>query len=530
MADPRMLTADESVLRNVLERHAAERPDQVFAIFDGGDRWTYAALASRVRRAASALYDLGVRQDDCVAVWLPNGPDILVAWFAINYLGAVYVPINVAYRGALLKHAIDLSSAEIAIMHGGLIERLADIDCATLRRVIALGDEAVAPPGLELLPATLLDEGADALVPLTRPVEPWDVQSIIFTSGTTGPSKGVLSTYMHLATTGLSHPRVNDQDRQLVTLPMFHAGGTGAVYRMLLAGGSIVMVASFRTQDFWPVVVGHGVTAVVLLGVMSAFLVNEPLGDMPAHRLRHVLVLPLDKTAIEFGKRFGCDVRTVFNMTETSMPIISDINPTALGSCGRPRPGIEARIVDEFDCEVANGDLGELLLRSDAPWVLAQGYYRNPEATAAAWRNGWFHTGDRFRKDAEGNYYFVDRAKDAIRRRGENISSFEVEAELGAHPAVREAAVVAVQSDVSEDEVMAVVALSDGATLDPIEMIEFLRPRMAHFMIPRYLRIVAELPKTPTMKVQKHVLRADGITPDTWDRVAAKIEIRRERL
>jgi crotonobetaine/carnitine-CoA ligase len=173
---------------------------------------------------------------------------------------------------------------------------------------------------------------------------------------------------------------------------------------------------------------------------------------------------------------------------------------------------------------------GELILRTDMPWAMNGGYHRNPEATAAAWRNGWFHTGDAFRRDAEGTFYFVDRLKDAIRRRGENISSFEVEREIIAHPNVREVAVVATQSEFAEDEVLAVVAPMPGCSVDAAELAEFLRPRLPHFMVPRYIRFLDELPKTPTQKVQKHLLRADGRTPDTWDSAAAGLQFKRERL
>ena len=217
-------------------------------------------------------------------------------------------------------------------------------------------------------------------------------------------------------------------------------------------------------------------------------------------------------------------------MTEISTPLVSGPNPSPVGTCGRPRSGVDVRIVDEHDCEVEPGAVGELIVRTDRPWAMNHGYFRNPEATARAWRNGWFHTGDAFRVDAAGNYFFVDRIKDAIRRRGENISSFEVETEVGAHPAVKEAAAVAVASDEGEDEVLVAVSLADGARLDPEDLIRFLLPRMAHFMVPRYVRVVDELPKTPTQKVQKHVLRTEGLTADTWDRAAAGIEVKRERI
>jgi crotonobetaine/carnitine-CoA ligase len=185
-------------------------------------------------------------------------------------------------------------------------------------------------------------------------------------------------------------------------------------------------------------------------------------------------------------------------------------------------------VVDDNDCEVAPGQVGELILRSDSPWAMNHGYYKNPEATAKAWRNDWFHTGDGFRYDEDGNFFFVDRIKDAIRRRGENISSFEVENEVVAHPDIAEAAAIPVPSELGEDDVMIVVAPVNGATIDSKQLFEFLVPRMAHFMLPRYVRVVAELPKTPTQKVQKHLLKSDGVTADTWDREDAGIEIKRE--
>jgi crotonobetaine/carnitine-CoA ligase len=264
---------------------------------------------------------------------------------------------------------------------------------------------------------------------------------------------------------------------------------------------------------------------------MVPFLLKLPPGPGDRdHTLKKVVLVPLSDDAQAFADRFGVDVYTTFNMTETSWPLVSERNPAARGTCGRPRPGVEARIVDDNDCEVAPGAAGELILRTDTPWAMNHGYHNNPEATARAWRNGWFHTGDAFRRDEDGNFFFVDRLKDAIRRRGENISSFEVEAELMAHPAVREAAAVAVPSEHGEDEVLAVVAPVAGGSVDPAELLGFLVPRMPHFMVPRYVRVLAELPKTPTQKVQKNLLRADGVTPDTWDREAAGIRVRRERL
>jgi crotonobetaine/carnitine-CoA ligase len=179
---------------------------------------------------------------------------------------------------------------------------------------------------------------------------------------------------------------------------------------------------------------------------------------------------------------------------------------------------------------VARGAVGQLIMRSDTPWSLNAGYYRNPEATAEAWRNGWFHTGDAFRQDEEGNYYFVDRIKDSIRRRGENVSSAEVEFEVNGHPDVKETAAIAVASEFGEDEVMIVVRAVEGRTIDAQGLLMYLLPRMPHYMVPRYIRVVDDFPRTPTQRVQKHLLRKEGVTADTWDRERAGITVRRERL
>jgi crotonobetaine/carnitine-CoA ligase len=300
---------------------------------------------------------------------------------------------------------------------------------------------------------------------------------------------------------------------------------------MLARGGSCVLPERFSTDTFWPLVRETQTTAVFLLGVMATFLLKAPPGPQDRdHKVRKCFIVPLNDGAQEVHERFGVDVYTIFNMTEISSPIVSEPNPQVRGTCGKVRPGVDVRLVDDNDCEVEVGQVGEMIVRTDRPWAMNSGYYKNPEATARAWRNGWFHTGDAFRMDAQGNFFFVDRIKDAIRRRGENISSFEVEAEIVRFPAVREAAAVAVPSDLGEDEVMAIVAPAPGATIDPAALIEFLRDRLAYFMIPRYVRVLPELPKTPSAKVLKADLRRQGITADTWDREQAGIVIRRDRI
>jgi crotonobetaine/carnitine-CoA ligase len=530
-SDPRVPPPEVCVLRPLLERRASETPDKIFAKFSDGGFWTYGTMRDVAVKTAAALQSLGVRQGDHVLSWLPNGRNALRIWFGLNYIGAVYVPINLAYKGSLLQHVVRNSDARLMVAHGDLVGRLADIDRSRLETVVALDGAPGALDDVTLLGAEALDREDLELKPLDRPIEPWDTQSIIYTSGTTGPSKGVLSSYCHLYTmAGESFYFLDSDDRYMIVLPLFHVGGTLAVFAMLARGGSIAVVEAFDTKSIWPLVRATETTVLVLLGVMAHFLSKQPAGpEDRQHPVRKVIMVPV-QDAVAFSERFGVDVYTVFNMTEISSPIISGRNPPTDGSCGRKRAGVDVRLVDENDVEVEIDAVGELVVRTDRPWAMNHGYYKDPEATARAWRNGWFHTGDAFRVDGQGNYFFVDRLKDVIRRRGENISSFEVETEVCTHPAVREAAAVAVPSEVSEDDLLVAISLAEGQSLDPLELINYLIPRMAYFSVPRYVRILPHLPKTPTQKILKHVLRREGVTADTWDREKAGVRLRRERL
>lgn len=528
---------DSCVLPYILARAARERGDQTFAAFDDGSIWTFADAAEQARRLGAGLRAVGVGRHDSVLVWQPNGKIALAAWFGINMLGAVFVGINTAYRGSLLKHVVENSDARVLVCHPDLAPLL--LDCAPFSQlktvfteVADLADrEKFEAAGLTLLPVSELQIHPGGDLPVDG-IMPWDVQSICYTSGTTGPSKGVLSSYRHLFTMGMECTEgTTDADRWMINLPLFHVGGTLFVTGAVGRGGSIAMLRQFKTESFLEVCEQLGATAGCLLGSMATFLMRQPPRDADkAHSLKRVMVVPLSEDARLLRDRFGFSVYTVFNMSEISCPIRSCDNPPTRGSCGQVRPGVEARIVDQNDFEVPIGQVGELVLRTDEPWTLSHGYHKMPEATARAWRNGWFHTGDAFRRDEDGNYFFVDRVKDAIRRRGENISSFEVEAEILAHPSVLETAVVGVPSEHGEEEVLAVLALKPGATIDNEELLSFLQKRLPHFMVPRFIRLVGALPKTATGKIEKHVLRSEGVTADVWDRDVAGIRIRRGKL
>ncbi|HEX2940787.1 MAG TPA: AMP-binding protein [Rhodopila sp.] len=526
---------DVCVLRYALERHAGTKPDETFAMFEGGEAWTFARTLELVRQMAAGLAQLGVRQGDRVIVMLPNGAWSVRALYAINYLGAVFVPINPAYRGALLEHVLRDSEAALAIIHPALLDRVLDVTAPALRRIVLTADDVSSRRHGQIVitgAETLLADPA-LVPPLERPIEPWHDQSVLYTSGTTGRSKGVLSSYMHSysAMSPGTWTCTRADDRHLLHMPVFHVGGAFIACVALCVGASIGVVEGFRTESFWHTVRELKVTAVFLLGAMATFLLKRPpSADDRTHMLRMVFIVPLGQSGPAFRDRFGVDVFTLFNMTEISTPLISDANPAKPNICGRPRAGVEVRLVDQHDRPVPVGRQGELIIRTAAPWAMNHGYNNNPAATAAAWRNGWFHTGDAFIQDEDGDFHFVDRLKDSIRRRGENISSYEVEVELLAHPDVREAAAIPVPSGESEDEVMVVIAPVQGRSIDPAEILAFLRSRVPAVMVPRFVRIIEELPKTPTAKVQKHLLRQEGLTPDTWDREKAGIRVRRETL
>lgn len=530
--EPKIPTAEDCVVPRLIDRYAAAKPDEMFIRFENGETWTWAQTRQKSLETAAALQARGVKPGDIVAAWAPNSAALVRAWFGANYAGAALAPINTSFRGRLLEHALAKTGARVMVVHPELALRLEGLSLAAVDRLMLTGptnapiNVAVAVESHEAL---IGDAAAAELVE----VQPWDTPVIIFTSGTTGPSKAVMTSYVQEWTTSrCTYGYMTGADRILVNLPMFHVGGITGVTAALAVGGSVALFESFDTRRFWDLVRETGSTTCSgLIGALTTFLAKEPLRpDDKDNPLRICTLSPVSEETVEVAGRFGFDYVSGFNMTEVSSPLITEVNETTLFSCGRPRTGVECRIVDAFDRELPDGEIGELVIRTDQPWQLFKGYLGDPEATAEAWRNGWFHTGDLLRRDAEGRFYFVDRKKDAIRRRGENISSVEIEIEVSAYPAVREVAAYGVDLPGGEQEVMVCVAPKAGASVDPKAMIEFLIPRMAHFMVPRFVRVEAELPKTPTNKIQKVDLRKEGVTPQTWDREAAGLRLKREKL
>ncbi|OWJ80283.1 AMP-binding protein [Haematobacter genomosp. 1] len=523
------LDREQAVLRNLLDRYVEDRPEALFVHFWPDVQWSYRMTWEKVRQRAATLHAHGVRRGSHVLCFMGNGPDLLVTWFAINYLCAVYIPLNTASRGRPLEHILSDADAPLMVAEAGLLDRLADVAPGKLRKVLAVGaGEIPAHADIEILPLHEVDHVDPAIFALETPIEPWDTLAIMYTSGTTGNPKGVVTSYAQLYTMGPDAFEVAPDDRCLICGPIFHCGSTLYVYAQLARGLSIGMMREFKTREFWSAVRGTGSTYCLLLGVMASFLLKEPSQpDDRDHPLRRAFITPFGEDGPLFAERFGVEAWTIYNMTEIASPLhAGPLRGSAglKGIAGRPRPWFDLRIVDANDIEVPEGATGELIIRSSRPWALMKGYHNAPAATVEAMRNGWFHTGDGFRRDAAGQFFFVDRLKDVIRRRGENISSFALEAEVTAHPDVRECAAVAVPSAFSEDEVLIVVTPVASRIIDAEALVAYLAAQLPKFMVPRYVRVMDDLPKTASGKIQKHILRTDGVTGDTFDReqVAAR--------
>jgi crotonobetaine/carnitine-CoA ligase len=532
--EPPAIGTAESTLSHVIARRLADSADKAWVMGEEG-AFTYRDIDRLANRLANGLARLGVRRGETVLLMLNNSIDFVGLWCALGKLGAIEVPVNCSYKGQLLARVMTDSRARIVIADAEYLPRLAEqaAELAGIETIVVRGAETTEPP---LAHARMVGfrEILDADDRFTAvPLSPWDHAAIMYTSGTTGPSKGVVVSHGHAyeyARGVIDMLEIERNDIYYAPLPLFHIAGQWAViYAAAIAGATAVLPDTFSVQRFWPTVRRHRATCVFLLGAMANLLHRQPPevadAENPVERL---LMVPLIPEVEAFKVRFGCLVSTTWGGTEMNCPTRSGFALTNNRTCGRVDERLyEVRIVDENDQELPPGVPGEAVVRPKLPWIVMAGYWNRPDWTVQAWRNLWLHTGDMLMKDAEGNLYFVDRTKDAIRRRGENISSMEVEQEINAHPDVLECAVIPVDSEETEQEVMAVVVAKPGRQIAPEALIEFLADRMAYFMVPRYLEFATERPKTPTGKIQKFGLRARGLTPATWDRVAAGIKLKR---
>jgi crotonobetaine/carnitine-CoA ligase len=528
----RLRTPGDCVLPLMLDRQAEKLGDSPLFVFDGGPTWSYAEARRIARGSAAALEDIGVGRGERVLVWLYDGEDIVRLSLALHYLGAVFVPINPDLSGQPVIDLIEIAAAKIMITTAELLEQLPSEESSKLRRIVVLGTEETAVPtaecGIEYLAADKVAPIAREPMKLEPPIEPWDVHTIYFTSGTTGVPKGVESSYMHCATMAIDGLRYLCQDDRFVTpCAYFHIGGSYAPWSVIHVGASMVVVGRFSASRFWEQIRRTQATVALLIGAMCDFLMSRPAdSEADSNPLRLAVIQPLPADAAAFARRFDLSIYTQYDQTEASPSLVSDLldfgTEYAKGYCGQVRPGFQARIVDEHDRELVDDEAGELVIRCDVPWVIAERYFAMPEQTVRAWRHGWFHTGDIFRKDEHGNFFYVDRSKDVIRRRGENISSFEIERELVVHDAVAAAAAYGVASEHSEDEIMVSLEPAADMSIDPYEIAEFAAACLPAFMVPRFYRVLPQLPRSASDKIQKTDLKHQGVTVDTWDRVTAE--------
>ena len=528
----------------VVETAVERSPDKVYLVC-GDEQITYRQLDRHINRAANGFLQLGVRKGDRVALMLPNRPEFLYAWLGLSKIGGSMVPINTAFKSREAQYVIDHSESRFLLADARYLDVLRPIlgECPHLETAVVLGDRPSAGvdargPGRWVSYHALVVNASDELVPLTLSED--DEASVLYTSGTTGNPKGCVEPHSYYLVGGQVYRRaigLTADDRVLTPLPLFHMNPQIlSTMGTLMSGGSLVLVDRFHPSTWWDEVRRTRPSVFHYLGVMPAMLIGLPErpddADQPARLGIGAGVGP--DVHERFERRFDCKLLEVFGMTEVGLNFCCP--PEGERKLGtrcfcKIFPEYEARVVDEHDSDVPNGQTGELVLRGSDPANRRRGfmreYLKNPEATAEAWRGGWFHTGDEVRRDAEGYFYFVDRRKDLIRRSGENISSSEVEAVIRSHPKVLDVAVIPVPDPIREEEVKAYVILKPGETAGmcpPETLLAWCEERLAYFKVPRYVEYRESFPRTPTEKVQKQALKTErpDLTANCYDRLAAQ--------
>ncbi|TWT13580.1 AMP-binding protein [Reyranella sp. CPCC 100927] len=511
-----------------LAMQADKRAARPFVRMMGAPFISFGEMELRTRRLANALAELGVSHGDRVLVMMRNSTAFIETWLAVNRLGAVLVTVNTAYTGAFLVHVANNSAARVMVIDASFLPRLLEVEgkCSHLRTVIVAPQAPRAPDSrLTLLAFDEVRHGRETGIDVR--VTGSDIGAIIYTSGTTGPSKGVLIPHAQIYFNPLIYIEqlgLTADDRVYTCLPLFHTNALIVqVFGALLLGAPVSMAEIFSASGWVDDIRASDATVTNLLGVMTEFIFKQP--ETPRdreHNLRIATAVPISPVFGEaFEQRFGVQLIELYGSTEANCPLYMprDI-PRRDGSCGKiVDDWFECRIADpETDAELPPDCVGELQIRPRAPHAFMAGYNAMPEETVKAWRNLWFHTGDAMKRDADGFYYFIDRLKDCIRRRSENISSYEIEQVILTHPAVLEAAVVGIASptEAGEQEVKACVVLRPQSVLSPQALFAFCEPLVPRFAVPRFIEIYGELPKTPTQKVRKQELRAHGVRQQTW--------------
>ncbi len=533
----RVTNGPDTVLAALAARLGSD-PDGPYLDFDGLTH-TARSIDVAANRIAHALAALGVTQGDRVATLLENSPEQVIAFFATLKLGAIHVPINTAYKGDFLRHVLADSGAAIVVVQSGLAERAAAVVGSTvpkLAAVIVVG-EMVAWSGSVSAYAWshLLAEARDDALPVVQ-VGPADLACFIYTAGTTGASKGCMLPHQYVVSLAEQIARAwgrTADDVVLTPLPLFHFNAISVcVVGTLLTGGRAAIVRKFSVSRFWPEVQRTGATMLSMLGSLAILIANaDDHPESAGHRLRLCAAAPIPPdTDRIWRQRFGCATFSGgYGLTEASLISMLPVGESnKVGAAGRPNTHeFEVKIVDGNDQPVAHDAIGEIVCRPTGPNLMFAGYWQRPEATVEVLRNLWFHTGDLGRIDEDGFLFFVDRKKDYLRRRGENISSFEIERTVIAHESIADVAVHAVASEHGEDDVKITAVLVVGAVLSEEDFCRWCAERVPYFAIPRYIEFRSDLPRNPVGRVLKYELRADGATASTWDREVAGVNFDR---
>ena len=519
-----------------LERAVSKHPERVLLDFSG-ECHTYAEVDRQSTRLAHAFAALGVQAGQTVVTMLDNNVDAVLCWFAINKLCAVSVPINTALKGEFLRHQIADAGAALVVCEASYVERIAAISdgLPDVKQVLARGTPDAKLCGALPL-ASLSEHRGEDDTAFERKPTPWELACLIYTSGTTGPSKGCMISYNYmcnLARLQLRAGPANEHDVTITPLPLFHMNAMCVgVLASILVGARVAFVPRFSVSNFWPEVERSGATIASILGSMGAMLANAPdteAGQRCKGQIHTVRGNPFtEEVKAIWRERFGAKQVGGNGYGLTEAAVITSLaggEHAAPGSSGKRIPDFDVRIVDDLDREVAAGTSGEIVVRPLRPDIMFMGYWRRPEDTLKVMRNLWLHTGDIGKFDEQGFFYFVDRKKDYLRRRGENISSFEMEAAFARHPALAEVAVHAVPSDKGEDDVKVTAMLRPEMQLSPEDLFRWAIDAVPYYALPRYIEFRDSLPKNPQGRVLKYELRDQGCTATTWDQEASGIQV-----
>jgi len=533
---------EQRTIGNILADKVARIPKKIFLLWE--DRsFTYADIDAMTNRYANGFLESGVRKGDHVAVLMSNCPEFFGVIWGLGKIGAVAVPINTAAKGEMLRYYIDQSDSTFVVLDSDSCQRVKEVSVSIPKVQAYFFHSPDSKNGnnfnitnSKIINFDVLENGKNSR-PSLDIVRFDDIHLIMYTSGTTGPSKGVMSPHSQGHAVGMSVARnygYRSDDVLFTCLPLFHGNALWyTCYAALWSDAAIALVPRFSASNFWEDIRRMGATQFNSLGAMTNIIWKIPPSPQDSnHKLRQCMTVPVPREIYsEMQERYHLTLTSVYAMTENfAVTLFTPDDPIEkVGSAGKSRGEALLKIVDDERQSIGVNEVGEICIKPTSDGLMMKGYYKMPEATVREFHEGWFYTGDRGYLDADGYLFFVDRKKESIRRRGENISAYEVELIISRHPSILEVAAVPVSSELSEDDVMVYVVLKPGETLTHSEVVYFAAENMSYFMVPRFVEFIEELPKTPSEKLEKYKLKksAEERREQLWDREQEGIQIKR---